>query len=78
MPSRIHATRHHNVRKQQMDLWVRMYDGQGALAILRSERLIAKAGKLSDEQIRSVIEYIKSTWPQRQRDYQDQRNQVQH
>jgi mono/diheme cytochrome c family protein len=39
--------------------------------------MIGFGDKMSDEQIGSVIEYIKSTWPQRQREYQEQRNQVQ-
>jgi mono/diheme cytochrome c family protein len=36
--------------------------------------MIGIGDKLSDEQIRAVIEFIKSTWPQKQRDYQEQRN----
>ena len=39
--------------------------------------MIGFADKMSDEQIRSVIAYIKSTWPQRESDYQKERNQGQ-
>jgi len=38
--------------------------------------MIGFGNKMSDDQIRMVIEFIKSTWPQRQRDYQEQRNRV--
>jgi mono/diheme cytochrome c family protein len=39
--------------------------------------MIGFGDKMSDDEIRAVIEYIKSTWPQRQREYQEQRNQAQ-
>jgi mono/diheme cytochrome c family protein len=39
--------------------------------------MIGFGDKMSDDELRAVIEYIKSTWPQRQRDHQEQRNQVQ-
>lgn len=39
--------------------------------------MIGFGDKMSDDEIRAVIAYIKSTWPSRQREYQEQRNQVQ-
>lgn len=38
--------------------------------------MMGSGDKMSDDQIRMVIEYIKSTWPQRQKDYQEHRNRV--
>lgn len=39
--------------------------------------MIGFGDKMSDDEIRAVIDYIKTTWPPRQREYQEQRNQVQ-
>jgi mono/diheme cytochrome c family protein len=38
--------------------------------------MIGFANKLSDDEIRAIIAFIKSTWPQKHRQYQEQRNQV--
>jgi mono/diheme cytochrome c family protein len=39
--------------------------------------MIGFEGKLSDEEIRAVINFIKSTWSTRYRDYQAERNRFQ-
>jgi mono/diheme cytochrome c family protein len=38
--------------------------------------MIGFADKLSDEEIRAIIAFIKSSWPQKHRQYQEQRNQM--
>jgi mono/diheme cytochrome c family protein len=38
--------------------------------------MVGFAGKLSDTEIRAVLDYIKSTWSQRNREYQVQRSRL--
>lgn len=38
--------------------------------------MVGFAGKMSDEEIRAVIAFIKSTWSQQSKEYQEQRNRL--
>lgn len=74
LPAPPHDETGHTWHHSDAQLFTITKDGLGALAPGYESDMPAFASTLADAEIAAVLEYIKSTWPQRERDYQTARS----
>ncbi|MGH9331061.1 MAG: c-type cytochrome [Vicinamibacterales bacterium] len=70
LPAPPHDASGHTWHHGDADLFLIVKQGVGALAPGYESDMPAYEGALSDDRIRAVLAYIKSTWPSREREYQ--------
>lgn len=70
MPAPPHDATGHTWHHADQDLLVITRDGLGAIVPGYESDMPAFGSFLSDEEIRAVLAYIKSTWPEREREFQ--------
>lgn len=74
LPAPPHDASGHTWHHSDAQLFSITKEGLAALVPGYQSDMPAFAGVLSDEEIRAVLDYIKSTWPQREREYQGTRS----
>ena len=74
MPAPPHDATGHTWHHADADLFSLVKHGLGAIVPGYESDMPAFAGVLTDDEIRAVIDYIKSTWPDRERAYQAERS----
>lgn len=70
MPAPPHDATGHTWHHADQDLLTITRDGLGAIVPGYESDMPAFGDTLSDEEIRAVLAYIKSTWPEREREFQ--------
>ena len=70
MPAPPHDASGHTWHHADQDLVTITRDGLAAIVPGYESDMPAFGGLLSDEEIRAVLAYIKSTWPEREREFQ--------
>ncbi len=70
MPAPPHNATGHTWHHADRDLLVIVRDGLGAIVPGYETDMPAFGGILGDDEIRAVLAFIRSTWPERERDYQ--------
>jgi mono/diheme cytochrome c family protein len=76
MPAPPHDESGHTWHHSDKALFTITKGGLGAIAPGYESDMPAFESKLSDEEIAAVLAYIKSTWPERARDYQAERSKA--
>ncbi len=71
LPAPPHDATGHTWHHADQDLMVIVRDGMTALLPGRPSGMPPFAGVLADPEIEAVLAFIKSTWPERERDYQE-------
>ena len=74
MPAPPHDATGHTWHHADADLFTVVKQGLSAIVPGYESDMPAFAGVLTDDEIRAVIDYIKSTWPDRERAYQAERS----
>lgn len=74
MPAPPHDESGHTWHHSDKALFTITKGGVGAVVPNYESDMPAFESKLSDQEIAAVLAYIKSTWPERQRAYQDERS----
>ncbi|MEO7223085.1 MAG: cytochrome c [Devosia sp.] len=75
LPSPPHDATGHTWHHSDAQLFRVMKEGLGAIAPGYETEMPTFGGVLTDQEILAVLDYIKSTWPARQRDFQRARSQ---
>lgn len=70
MPAPPHDVTGHTWHHADQDLFTITRDGLGTIVPGYESDMPAFGDTLSDEEIRAVLAYIKSTWPEREREFQ--------
>lgn len=70
LPAPPHDASGHTWHHSDQDLFTIVRDGFGTFAPNYETDMPEFAGVLTDEEVRSVLEFIKSTWPRREREVQ--------
>lgn len=70
MPAPPHDATGHTWHHADQDLLVIVRDGLGAIVPSYESDMPAFGGALTDEDIRAILSFIKSTWPERERGFQ--------
>lgn len=73
MPAPPHDASGHTWHHSDSELFTITKKGMAAVVPGYSSDMPAFEGVLSDDEIRAVLAYIRSTWPERERDYQEAR-----
>lgn len=76
LPAPPHDATGHTWHHSDRQLFQIVRDGLASIAPGYDTEMRAFSGVLTDEQIWSVLDYIKSTWPQRQQDFQAARSRA--
>jgi mono/diheme cytochrome c family protein len=76
MPAPPHDASGHTWHHSDGELFLITKYGMGALVPDYESDMPAFDGILSDEEIRAILAYIKSTWPERERRYQQERSRA--
>lgn len=74
LPAPPHDASGHTWHHSDEDLFTITKEGMASLVPGYSSDMRAYAGVLTDGEIRAVLEFIKSTWPDKERAYQEERN----
>ena len=74
LPAPPHNADGHTWHHSDEQLLIMIRDGLEAIAPGYETDMPTFADVLSDEEIMDILEYIKSTWPKRERDYQQARS----
>jgi mono/diheme cytochrome c family protein len=74
MPAPPHDASGHTWHHSDRELFLITKEGMSALVSGYESDMPAFEGVLSDDEIRAVLAFIKSTWPSRERQYQDERS----
>ena len=77
MPAPPHDASGHTWHHSDSQLFAIVKNGVGAIVPGYESDMPGFEGVLTDDQIRAVLAYIKSTWPDREREYQAQRSEEQ-
>ena len=76
LPAPPHDATGHTWHHSDDELFTITRNGLGAVVPGHGSDMPAFVGVLSDEEIRAVLAFIKSTWPERERDYQAARTEA--
>jgi mono/diheme cytochrome c family protein len=76
MPAPPHDASGHTWHHSDRDLFLITKHGMSAVVPGYDSGMPAYEGVLTDEEIRAVLAYIKSTWPERERRYQEERTRA--
>ena len=76
LPAPPHDVNGHTWHHSDADLFLITKKGVEALVSDYQSNMPAFEGALRDDEILAIIEYVKSTWPERQRSYQRDRTRV--
>lgn len=76
MPAPPHDASGHTWHHSDAELFTITKKGIGAVVAAYESDMPAFEGILSDEEIRAVLAFIKSTWPERELDYQEARSRA--
>lgn len=76
MPAPPHDATGHTWHHADDELFTITRNGLGAIVPGYESDMPAFVGVLSDEEIQAVLAFIKSTWPERERDYQAARTET--
>lgn len=76
LPAPPHDASGHTWHHSDAQLFRITRDGLAAIVPGYESDMPAFAGVLSDKEIRAVLDYIKSTWPQQEREYQRERSRA--
>lgn len=74
LPAPPHDATGHTWHHSDADLFTIVKEGVGALVPGYESDMPAFEGVLTDDQIRAALAFIKSTWPEREREYQQERS----
>ncbi|WP_324617742.1 c-type cytochrome [Microvirga pudoricolor] len=76
LPAPPHDASGHTWHHSDDELFTLTRDGLAAVVPGHESDMPAFAGVLSDEEIRAVLAFIKSTWPEKEREYQAARTEA--
>lgn len=76
MPAPPHDATGHTWHHSDRELFLITKKGMSAVVSDYENEMPAFEGILSDEEIGAVLNFIKSTWPSREREYQDERSRL--
>lgn len=76
MPAPPHDATGHTWHHSDWELFLITKRGMSAVVPGYESDMPAFEGILSDEEVRAVLTYIKSTWPSREREYQEGRSRL--
>lgn len=76
LPAPPHDATGHTWHHSDAQLLRIVRDGLAVIAPGYETDMPAFAGVLSDDEIRAIIDYLNSTWPERERDYQNARSEA--